>query len=156
MKIQKYLPLFTLIAVAALGAFALTSGHFMGWMHLFMGLLLCQFSMLKLFSVPKFAEGFQKYDLIAKRLPIYAYCYPFIELGLGLAYLSWVEPLITNAIMVAVMGIGTIGVFRALRAGLDVRCACMGTILDVPLSTVTLTEDIGMGLMALMLLKDAL
>jgi hypothetical protein len=32
---------------------------------------------------------------------------------------------------------------------LDVRCACMGTILNVPLSTVTLTEDIGMGLMAL-------
>lgn len=46
------------------------------------------------------------------------------------------------------MGIGTIGVIRSLKAGLDLRCACMGTILDVPLSTVTLTEDIATGLMA--------
>jgi hypothetical protein len=50
------------------------------------------------------------------------------------------------------MGIGAIGVIRALKAGLDVRCACMGTVLDVPLSTVTLTEDIAMGLMALSML----
>ena len=51
-----------------------------------------------------------------------------------------------------VLGIGAVGVIRALRRGLDVRCACMGTVLDVPLSTVTLTEDLVMVAMALFLL----
>ena len=29
----------------------------------------------------------------------------------------------------------------ALRKGLDIACPCMGNVLVVPLSTVTLTED---------------
>ena len=41
---------------------------------------------------------------------------------------------------------------RALSRGLDVRCACMGTQLNVPLSTVTLTEDLVMVAMAAYLL----
>jgi len=46
------------------------------------------------------------------------------------------------------MGFGAIGVFRALRSGLDVNCACMGSALDVPLSTVAVVENVGMTLMA--------
>lgn len=159
MKCNRYLPLFVLVIVAALGAFALVSGGaiaWMDWMRYFMGLLLCQFSMLKLFNVSQFADGFQMYDLIAKKFPAYSYCYPFIELGLGLAYLSWMWPVGANIIMLIITGIGTFGVFRALRKGLDVRCACMGTVLNVPLSHVTLTEDIGMGIMALLMLLSHL
>lgn len=153
MNFKRYYPLFVLVAVAALGALALSSGKsIMLWMHFFMGLLFCQFSMLKLFNLAQFAEGFQMYDLIAKRSPIYGHLYPFIELGLGLAYLAFIYPVVINVITICVTGIGAVGVFRALKAGLDVRCACMGTILNVPLSTVTLTEDIGMGIMALLML----
>jgi hypothetical protein len=75
--------------------------------------------------------------------------YPWIELALGLAYLSGTYPTATYIVTIVLMGIGAIGVTRALKAGLDTRCACMGTILNVPLSTVTLTEDIAMGVMAL-------
>jgi hypothetical protein len=104
--------------------------------------------MLKLFHPRDFAKGFQIYDLVAKKFSAYAYLYPFIELGLGLSYLSFAYPQITYLLTVLIMAIGAIGVIRALRKGLNVRCACMGTILDVPLSTVTLSEDIGMGIMA--------
>lgn len=31
---------------------------------------------------------------------------------------------------------------------MDIQCACMGTVLDVPLSTVAVIEDLGMVLMA--------
>ena len=41
-----------------------------------------------------------------------------------------------------------LGVFSALRRGLDVECACMGSVLHVPLSTVALVEDLGMAGMA--------
>jgi hypothetical protein len=93
---------------------------------------------------------------VAKKFRAYAYLYPFIELGLGLAYLSFSHPVATYIITILVMGVGTIGVIRALKRGLDVRCACMGTVLDVPLSTVTLSEDIAMGVMACLMLFTAL
>ena len=48
--------------------------------------------------------------------------------------------------------IGAIGVVLALRRGLDIACPCMGSVLTVPLSTVTLTEDVAMVAMAMMLL----
>ncbi len=148
---KRYWPLFALVLIAALEAVALTHGvsksNFV-WMHFFMGLFLCKFALLKLFNPRGFADGFQMYDLVAKKFSGYAYLYPFIELGLGLSYLSFVYPVVTYVITILVMGTGAIGVIRALRQGLDVRCACMGTVLDVPLSTVTLSEDIGMGIMA--------
>lgn len=152
---RRYLPLFVLVIIAALGAGALTIGMQRGlfaWMHFFMGFFLCQFAMFKLFHPSDFADGFQMYDLVAKRVRAYAYLYPFIELGLGLAYLSFSFPMVTYLITVIVMAVGAIGVILELRRGLDVRCACMGTVLDVPLSTVTLSEDIAMGLMACLML----
>lgn len=158
-KIGRYWPLFALILIAALGAGALVFGlqeDFFAWMHFFMGFFLCQFAMLKLFHPSDFADGFQMYDLVAKKFRVYAYLYPLIELGLGLAYLSFIYPIATYIITLVVMGVGTVGVILALRRGLDIRCACMGTILDVPLSTVTLSEDIAMGVMACLMLFASL
>jgi hypothetical protein len=148
---KKYWPLFALILVAALAALALAhrGGH---WMPFFMGFFLAQFALLKLFHPADFAEGFKMYDLVAKKISLYAYLYPVIELALGLAYLSGFWPVPTYVVTIVVMGAGAVGVIQALRQGLDVRCACMGTVLDVPLSTVTLTEDLVMGLMALWML----
>jgi hypothetical protein len=106
------------------------------------------FSMFKLFDLRGFADGFQMYDLLAKPFRSYAYVYPFIELSLGLGYLAaWNLPVVYGA-TIAVMLFGALGVVRALRKGLDLHCACMGTVLKVPLSTVALTEDLGMAAMA--------
>jgi hypothetical protein len=152
---KKYWPLAALILIAILAASFLYYGigtEKNEWMHFFMGFFLCQFSMLKLFHPSDFADGFQMYDLIAKKSRTYAYLYPFIELGLGLSYLAFISPKTIALITILVFGLGIIGVIKALQKGLDVRCACMGTILDVPLSTVTLTEDIGMVLMAIFIL----
>lgn len=117
-------------------------------MHDFMGFFLVVFSMFKFFDLSGFADGFQMYDLLAKRFRPYAYVYPFVELGLGLGYLAqWHLPVIYG-MTIAVTLFGAAGVIHALRRGLDVRCACMGTVLKVPLSTVALTEDLGMAAMA--------
>jgi YHS domain-containing protein len=122
--------------------------NWMTWMHDFMGFFLVVFSMFKLFDLSGFADGFQMYDLLAKPFRPYAFVYPFIELSLGLGYLShWQSRAIYLATMV-VMLFGALGVFNALRKKLDLECACMGTILKVPLSTVALIEDLGMAAMA--------
>lgn len=111
--------------------------------------------MLKIFHPPAFADGFQMYDLIGKRSRAYAYVYPYIELALGLGYLSFFMPIYIYSATIIVMGIGIIGVIDALRRGLDINCPCMGSVLDVPLSTVTLAEDIGMAGMAAVMLYMA-
>lgn len=149
---QSYQPLVVLISLVALSAAAreLASGSFsgMGWMHDFMGLFLVLFAMFKLFDLNGFANGFSMYDLLAHRWRGWAYVYPFLELGLGLGYLArWNPPVIYLATLVLLI-FGALGVVNALRRGLDVECACMGSVLHVPLSTVALVEDLGMAAMA--------
>jgi hypothetical protein len=149
---QDYLPLFVILALTLLAATARQAAtdawDGREWMHDFMGLFLVVFSMFKFFDLPGFADGFQKYDLLENPFRPYGYAYPFLELGLGLGYLArWNLPLVYAATTL-VMAFGALGVIRALRRGLDVRCACLGTVLKVPLSTVALTEDLGMAVMA--------
>jgi len=154
-----YWPLICLVLVAILAGSTICysiQGELLQWMHYFMGILFCQFSLLKLFDIPGFADGFQMYDLIGKRSRIYALVYPFIELLLGLAYLSFLYPVATYLITIMFMVIGAIGVVKALQKGLDIYCPCMGNVLKVPLSTVTLGEDLGMGLMAFIMLISSI
>ncbi|WP_395745054.1 MauE/DoxX family redox-associated membrane protein [Prosthecobacter sp.] len=151
-RLKDYLPLAVIIVLALLAATALQSREslwqWMGWMHDFMGIFLVMFSMFKFFDLPGFADGFQMYDLLAKPFRPYAYVYPFIELALGLGYLAHWRPEIVYAATVVVMLFGAAGVVGALVKGLDLECACMGTVLHVPLSTVALLEDGGMAIMA--------
>jgi len=151
---KKYWPLFCLILVAIIAAGAVESSSGKGWMSYFMGFFLCQFALLKLFNPVKFADGFQMYDLIAQKSRTYAFAFPVIELVLGLSFLALYQTMAACIATIIIFGIGAVGVIRALMKGLNVRCACMGTILDVPLSTVTLTEDLGMIAMAVLLLMN--
>jgi hypothetical protein len=151
-----YTPLVVIICLTLLASLALQipagGWELKGFMHGFMGLFLLTFAMLKLFDVTGFADGFQKYDLLAKRSRSYAVAYPFIEFILGIAYLTQLHPRLTYLATFVVTGFGAIGVIHTLRSGLNVNCACLGTSLRVPLSTVALTEDMGMAGMALAML----
>ena len=153
---RDYLPLIVLISLSLLAALSKQS-HYGAWsfklgMHDFMGFFLLVFAMFKLFDIPGFAKSFQKYDLLAKRSKGYAMVYPFLEVALGLGYLGHFQPEAVYIATVVLMGFGAIGVLSALRQKLDINCACMGSALNVPLSVVALTEDLGMaGMAALML-----
>lgn len=156
----RYRPLLVLVALALL-TMAAKQVHYGAWdavsaMMDFMGVFLLIFAMLKLFDVSGFADGFQKYDILAKKSRSYAMLYPFLELALALGYLSRWEPRWVLGTTIVLMTFGAIGVFLALAKGLDLRCACMGSSLDVPLSTVAVVEDVGMAVMAIMLLVMSL
>lgn len=151
LHLKDYWPLLCLILISSTVAFALqwhTQGNHIAWMHYFMGFFFCCFAMFKLFKPSHFADGFQMYDLLGKHLRLYAYVYPFIELTLGLCYFSFFNPVLTYWATIIILSYSAVGVIIALNKGLKVNCACMGTILEVPLSTVTLSEDISMVLMA--------
>lgn len=141
------LVLFYLVGVTA--AMEAAAGHFdpMRAMGRFMGGFFLVFSFFKLLDVRAFADAYGGYDVVAARWPAYGLLYPFIELGLGVAYLTNAAPLATNAVTLLVMGVSAIGVVKALAAGRKIRCACLGTVFNLPMSKVTLIED---GLMIVM------
>ena len=118
-SVSDYLPLLVVVGVSAAAAaakmHALGPGMGFGaWMHDFMGFFLVVFAMLKLFDLPGFADGFQKYDLIAKRARPYALLYPLIELALGLAYLARWRVDLVYPVTVMVMTVGAVGVMSRL------------------------------------------
>jgi copper chaperone CopZ len=130
-----------LLAVTASALFA--TGHWdaMLAMRLFMGGFFITFSFFKMLDLRGFADTYRGYDLIAKRMPSYGFIYPFIELALGLTYLANATPLLVNAITTVVMSVSLVGVIRAVISKTTIRCACLGTFFQLPMSTVTLIED---------------
>ena len=103
--------------------------------------VLVVFALLKLFDVKAFAADFAKYDLIAEKIPAYAKAYPFVELGLGLLLLSGLAPVLTHVLIFLIFGIGLAGVLRSLARGESLQCACVGRILNLPLSKVAVYEN---------------
>ncbi len=147
-----YYPL-ALILFFLLGAVALTelaNGRFdpMRAMGHFMAGFFLVFSFFKLLDVRAFADTYRTYDVVAAKWPAYGYLYPFIELALGAAYLAHFAPLATNAVTLVVMGVSSVGVLKALAARRKIRCACLGTVFNLPMSVVTLVEDVLMLAMA--------
>ncbi len=128
--------------------------NLMQWMSHFMAGFFLVFSFFKLMKLQGFAEGYRTYDIVAKYIPAYGFIYPFIELLLGLAFITGYEPFATNIVTLIVMSISTIGVIQSLAKKSPFQCACLGTVIQLPLSKVTLFEDILMVAMsAIMLAK---
>jgi copper chaperone CopZ len=122
------------------------------WMMQFMAGFFLVFSFFKLLDVRNFADSYAMYDLLAMRYKPYGYIYPFIELGLGFAYLIAWQPLITNWITFVVMTFSSLGVIRSVVNKQKIRCACLGAVFNLPMSTVTIIEDLLMAGMALWML----
>ncbi len=117
--------------------------HFdaMQWMQHFMAGFFLVFSFFKLLNLKGFAESYVMYDVLAKRLPIWAYIYAFVELGFSIAYLVNFNPLVTNSITFVVMSISIIGVLQSVLNKKKIQCACLGAVFNLPMSTVTIIED---------------
>lgn len=112
------------------------------WMTHFMAGFFLVFSFFKLMNVKGFAEGYRSYDVVAKQFPAWGYIYPFVELALGLAFLTGFQPLGTNIAAFLIMSISSVGVIQSLVKKTSFQCACLGTIIKLPLSKVTLFEDL--------------
>ena len=111
------------------------------------------FSFFKMLDLKSFAGSYKMYDLPAKYIPGYAYVYPFIELLLGVLYaLDVTPPVYTNVATLVVMGISIIGVIQSVMNKKKIRCACLGSVFNLPMTTVTIVEDGLMIVMALAML----
>ena len=157
--LETYKPLFIIIGLIALPVLFLalqdvSVGKFI-WqraMSQFMGGFFLVFSGFKFLDLKGFAQGYFTYDLLARRVFAYGYIYPFIELSLGLAYLTGFNPPLTNLATLVVMTFSGIGVVQSVAKKRKFKCVCLGTIIDVPLTNVTIIEDFSMAAMALLML----
>lgn len=148
--IASYLVGGVLVREVSLGRFDLHS-----MMANFMGGFFVIFSFFKLLDLKGFAEGYSTYDIIAQRWPKYGFVYPFIELGLGIMYFLGINLVLTNVLTIIVMGVSSVGVIKTIRGKRQFQCACLGTIFKLPLTKITLVEDLLMVGMAMMMLLTA-
>lgn len=110
-------------------------------MQYFMAGFFLVFSFFKFLNLKGFAESYVMYDVLAKRIPIWAYLYAFIEVSLGVAYLINFNPLVTNIFTFTVMSLSIIGVLQSVFNKRKIQCACLGAVFNLPMSTITIIED---------------
>lgn len=122
------------------------------WMRHFMAGFFLTFSFFKMLNLKGFKESYQMYDIIARKFPTWGYIYAFTELSLGIAFLIDFNPVITNSVTLVVMSISIIGVLQTVLNKKTIKCACLGDVFNLPMSTVTIIEDGMMILMSLYML----
>ena len=144
--IATYYPL--LLVMALIAVVPLATGSFMGWMMGFMAGFYIVFGAFKLLDVPAFARSYAQYDVIAMYFPAWGYVYPFVEVALGFGFLFWFDMYLLSWIALALSLIGAIGVIKATSSKQTIECACLGTVFKLPMSVVTVIENLGMAAMA--------
>jgi len=102
--------------------------HWQAWMYQFMAAFFLVFSAFKFLDLKGFAEGYATYDLLAQRFYFYGYIYPFIELSLGILYLTKWELMFTNIVTIVVMGFSSLGVINSLRKKTTISMRLFGYI----------------------------
>ena len=132
---------FYISAVTILVQFTNEKFDTMQWMRHFMAGFFLVFSFFKMLNLKGFTESYVMYDIVAKRLPAWAYIYAFTELALGIAFVVNFNPLITNSITFVVMSISIIGVLQSVLNKKKIQCACLGAVFNLPMSAVTIIED---------------
>lgn len=119
--------------------------HLMGWVLVFFGLI-------KLSDVVGFAEGFAKYDPLAKRSIVYAQVYPFLEITLGVLFILQLLILPATLITLFIYSASLYGALQSMMKKETLHCVCLGTYFKLPLSTVTIIEASFMILMCVWML----
>ena len=157
-SIGTYKPLILILAfimgVSALAQYDLADFSWMTWMRHFMAGFFLVFSFFKLLNIRGFASSYAMYDLLAAKWKSWGFIYPFIELVLGIAYLINFNPFITNWTTLIVLGFSSIGVIKSNLDKQKIKCACLGDVFNLPMSKVTIVEDLTMvGMAGLILIS---
>lgn len=150
---QTYKPLLVVFAYILIfsTAYQIHLGSFSA--HMFMNHLMAGFfiglSFFKFLDLKSFATAFANYDPLAKKWKPYGAIYPFIELTLGFLYIADQFLILANIMTIIVLGMTTVGVYQKIKSKSQFQCACLGAGFNLPLSNVTIIENLSMVAMAL-------
>ena len=126
--------------------------YYGNFMIKYMGVFFILFSLMKMLDWKGFVMAFSQYDLIAMRSKSYGRAYPAIEFAIGVLFLSGFWVIVAAWVTIVIMGVGAIGVGKNMLSKNKIQCACLGTKINVPLTKVTLLEDVIMVIMAVSLI----
>jgi copper chaperone CopZ len=153
-KAKQLFPLFLIFGYITGASILLNQSNWelSSFMFDFMGLFYIVFSFFKFLDYTGFPDSFRMYDPLAKVLPAYGWVYPFIETALGLMFLMRFELNIALVATIVILGITTVGVTRSLFSKKTIKCACLGTALNLPMTEATFIENTIMLVMAVWML----
>ncbi|MFG6548241.1 MauE/DoxX family redox-associated membrane protein [Sulfitobacter sp. M21595] len=152
-----YKPVIYLFAVAAATALALSIGFLgaitwqtLGW---FISVSMILLGMQKLRDIESFTTMFLNYDLLARKWVPYAYVYPWVETGAGVLMTGMLLSSIAAPAALFIATVGAVSVFKAVYIDKrELKCACVGGNSNVPLGFVSLSENLMMMGMAIVML----
>jgi len=154
-KWRQLRPLFLIFAflwgVCGLNAFVYQLS-FEAFMLDFMAGFFLVFSFFKFLDLKGFVQAFAGYDPIASRINFYGWVYPFIELLLGLLILTNTAVEYALYVTLFILGMTSIGVIAQLRQRNKIVCACLGSVLNLPMTEATLIENLVMIIMAVLMI----
>ncbi len=117
-----------------------------------MGVFITILGLLKIKDIPKFAIMFKQYDPLARQVSLYANMYPYLETTIGVFILSGLFLVTTQVAVIIMYTCTTIGIIYSLSSGKKLECGCLGGNIKLPLSKVTIFENLTMVLMAVYML----
>lgn len=154
--VKEFLPIIVIFSLIIL--FTLTTSFLHSpfeWsfaMRMMMGSFFTIFGLFKIFNLKAFADAYRTYDIIAMRSKMYSYLYPFFEILIAILYLTDVGGAYRDAFTFGLMSISSVGVIIKLKQKEEVPCACLGMVFKLPMTTVTLVEDLLMAVEALFMI----
>ncbi len=156
-KATTYKAVIYLLAVAAATAVALSIGFLgtitwqtLGW---FISVSMILLGMQKLRDIESFTTMFLNYDVLARKWVPYAYVYPWVETGAGVLMTGMLLTWLSAPAALFIATVGAISVFKAVYIDKrELKCACVGGNSNVPLGFVSLTENLMMMGMAIVML----
>lgn len=148
-KIQQLYPLFLILTYILISSLILNYNNLVinDFMLDFMGQFFIIFSFFKFLNLRGFKNSFKIYDPLAKKFNFYGWIYPIIETLVGISFLMRFEYQIFAYVCILILTPTTIGVIKALNREEKIKCACLGSVLNLPMTEATLIEN---GLMILM------
>ena len=153
-KLKQLFPLFLIFGfiINAIVLIHWPSWNMTAMMHDFMGTFFMVFSFFKLLDIKGFQASFKMYDPLAAAWPAYGLVYPFIELALGVCYIRDFIPDWVLWVTIVVLSTTTLGVVQTLLKKRAIQCACLGSVLKLPMTEATFIENAIMIVMAASLL----
>ena len=146
-SIKNYLPLIYIYLISLILAlcynfyFQIPARNFL---VVFLGIFSITFGALKIIRLNDFVEAFSEYDFISQKSRVYGYLFPFFELFFGLSFLLLIDNLLIELFCLTFFTINLFSVILALQKKQKFICACLGDLIKVPLSKVSLIENLTM------------
>lgn len=144
--------IFIVVLISVVSTKLFTTSNIEDYMRMFMGWFFLIFGGFKIVNLKEFVTAYRRYDFLAKRSKIYSFVYPILEITLGILFLTSILRTPVLLFTSVLMSVSLIGVVQTLVTKDTIMCACLGGIIKLPVTKITLTEDLVMLLMSVAML----